>query len=200
MARKTKAENYYATTLTAIQSWCKSVVDSQAVGHTLAVRALTHASQHGDVSLMQALVDGLRDRGDGKKHVYVTGLTRWMREYSPVKIKPNGNWGLKREDEEGYRPFDIENATKNPFWSLVPEGKTDLTLAQVIKLVTQTPLTRLENAHEEGKFKGTEAEFAKLKVAIKAAAKAFENTMGADGVIKVNADLAVDTDLKVANG
>ena len=169
-----------------------SITASQDLLHNAAIQCLMHAEKHGDVTLMGSLIEGVRTVNGAKAHAYLSGLTAWVRDYSPIYSKGKGNYGQRDKGDPLYKPYDLEKAAVNPFWAheAMPVGKDNFTIADVIKLVTETPEKRLRSAMSKDGFDIPPAQLAKLWKALQASKDAFGRVMGADGEVKVNADLA----------
>ena len=79
---------------------------------TTAVGCMSHALEHGDVrpmdSLLNALNNGYRKRG----------FQVWVQTYSPIRWNGDGKIGLAKPDTKLYRPFNVDEANANPFWTL----------------------------------------------------------------------------------
>jgi len=82
--------------------------------HDNAVQCLIHAEKHGDTSLMvRLLVDSIGDNSGYRQK----GLINWMRKHSPMELKGT-TINLSGIDKNGVRrPFLIEEANANPFWT-----------------------------------------------------------------------------------
>lgn len=84
--------------------------------HLNAVQCMLHCQKHGDTSLMIRL---LTETLGGKNGYRLQGLIGWMRIYSPMeldKLVINLS-GIDPATGE-QRPWRVEEAMANPFWSL----------------------------------------------------------------------------------
>lgn len=143
--------------------------------HDAAIQCLAHIQQHGNVTLMERLVDGLSERS-----VNVRGLRFWAGTFAPVTER-GGKWGLLKTDSDMYtkymernleafgdgelgigdRMFWLDKASETPFWKL-DEVKKD-NGRNIARLTTATFLgqiigleKRLDKAIEKGTFAGDE--------------------------------------------
>jgi hypothetical protein len=180
---KSKKPSAASTLFGKIDQWHKSVLSTQTEGHLLAVECLKHAAEHGDVTVLERLVNGLRNRGDGKAHVYVTGLTAWIRTFSPIMVKKDGNWGLRSKDSPDYKAFDVVSAEKTPFWTLGPVGIDKLLDAAGVRTSLANELKKVERSLAgEGKTWDEQSPFnaAQVAAALKTAIYAFDAALKAN--------------------
>jgi hypothetical protein len=85
--------------------------------HNTAVQCMLHARRqpegHGDVTLMQRLVESLG------KSTRRKGLLVWMEMFSPIRVNGDGKWGLQDPTRaKNYVEFNVGVAAANPFWTL----------------------------------------------------------------------------------
>jgi hypothetical protein len=84
----------------------------QARIHEVACMCLAHAEQHGDATLAQALYNELPN---GQRR---EAVLEWIHLYSPVRIRQKGEKvGILKDTNKDYRPFDMEGAEANPYWT-----------------------------------------------------------------------------------
>ena len=100
------------------------------------LQAMAHAQKHGDVTRMVQL----RTHGFGNTERKDAAMM-WVAMFSPIVIKVEKGsikGRLKKKEEEGYRPFDLEGASERPFWtfeSLKENVKTELSIAALLKML-----------------------------------------------------------------
>jgi len=148
---------------------------------SLALQCIMHAKEHGDTGYAGKMIAAFRDRGDGKAHPYLTGLTRWLRTYTPIRPKQGakGVYRLMKADEEGFIPFNVEGAAETPFYMLNGGGNDALAgFADVVKLGL-SPAARFKKMRDENKLaEMNPATIARLERAFGASHKAFQTALG----------------------
>lgn len=94
----------------------KNLVGLDQQVHNNAVQCLLHAQQHGDTSLMRRLLVEVIDAKTGYRR---QGLIVWMRTYTPMELTQD-NINLSGLDPVtgNLRPWRVQEALENPFWSL----------------------------------------------------------------------------------
>ena len=132
-------------------------VKGDTLTHEAAVQALGHAArlddkgvQIGDITLFERLLNGLG------KSVRVQGLKVWAQTYSPVAWNGDGKIGLLKAKDKRYKPFDMEAALANPFWTLAEADETTrkpLTIEAMLKVIHGMG-KRLDKAVNENQFEG----------------------------------------------
>lgn len=114
-----------------INAVCKASHDNGAAIHSVAVEALTHASEHGDAMPLDRLIKGLH------KSARPVALKAWIETYSPVRWNGDGKVGLLKEGAKQYTPFAIEAADLDPYWEQKEVVPKPLTLATLKAMAAQ---------------------------------------------------------------
>jgi hypothetical protein len=140
------------------------------------VQGYLHARDHGDVSLLKTFVDLLSPTGQ-KAHPYVTGITTWIRTFTPVMVKANGNWGLRKEGSENYKPFD-DTGIEIHFLSLQAAGSNKLIGIAEVLAMTKAPLRSFKKAVEEGRVQMSADDVARTMSALQAMSDLYPKMMG----------------------
>lgn len=126
---------------------------SNALGldiHAVAVECLQHALDHGDPRKMDRLAKGLH------ASCRPIALMEWTKKFSPIMWNGDGDVGIIKADAKTFKPFDIEGANAEPYWTPAEIVKKPLTLEQLKKMVLQME-TKVSNA-EQGKAEIAEGE------------------------------------------
>lgn len=113
----------------------------------IALQCLAHAKAHGDVTLMDALIDEL------PKGYFNNGFRQWMNNNSPIRIDPKtGKIRQMKPGEPGFKPYNVEAAAETP----MVKRETGANAAErlfgldtAIKLITGLP-KRVETAEKNG--------------------------------------------------
>lgn len=82
--------------------------------HQAAVSALWHAREYGDPGFFERLCEAM------PKGSRVEGLKFWAKAHSPLTVKENGRWGIKKASPEAWK---IQAAIAKPFWDFSKEKK-----------------------------------------------------------------------------
>ena len=93
--------------------------------HNVAVQILGHVSVCGDLTLMCRLLGNVTtsngavfEKGVASRRL---ALLEWLNEYSPIRVSGDNVIGMLKKTAKDYRPFDLEAAAANPFWTLSGE-------------------------------------------------------------------------------
>lgn len=112
--------------------------------HSCAVACLIHARDHGDVTLLSKLVAAMPRSGRREALIF------WARYYGILRFeKKSEAFKIDKKRKEAGEGFDVEGATKTPFYDLTPEKNPapfdlDRTISSFAK--------RLKKAKAEGKL------------------------------------------------
>lgn len=118
--------------------------------HELAVHVLSHAAEHGDVTLAGRLVEGFTTR------VVRDALIAWFKSYSPIIINTTTFQATQaKANMASFKPYDVAGAKANPYYL---DSAKDVTAKLVgpsdILGVLYSKLNQLETANKEGRFVG----------------------------------------------
>lgn len=82
--------------------------------HETAVLIIEHSLAHGDCSTAQGLINAM------PQSARKLALLTWFTSYTPIVVKDDPKWQSKMHKPESkmYKPFDIEGAKANPWFSL----------------------------------------------------------------------------------
>lgn len=130
-----------------IQTISRSYAKVNTLVHTTAVGILVHAQQHGDCTAALRLVQAM------PKSARRGLLINWFAKYSPIGMNVNkGKVGFHKEGAKLYRPFDIEAATANPWFSGEEADKEDLpdTTLEVVNKGIFALANRFQKLLDEG--------------------------------------------------
>lgn len=97
--------------------------------HGVAVECLQHAEQHGDPRKLDRLVKGLH------ASCRPVALMEWAKKFSPVTWNGDGDVGIIKADAKTYKPFDIEGANAEPYWTPAEVIAKPLTLEALKKMI-----------------------------------------------------------------
>lgn len=120
--------------------------------HIAAIQCMLHAQEHGDVTLIDRLVNSL-----GKSHRKL-GLMIWVTGFSPIAWNGDGKVGLLKEGvNKTFVPFNIEGADETPFWAYEPSNEAikagPVTLEKLMAVINQMS-KRIDKAELEGRIEG----------------------------------------------
>lgn len=118
--------------------------------HGVAVECLQHALDHGDPRKMDRLAKGLH------ASCRPIALMEWAKKFSPIMWNGDGDVGIIKADAKTFKPFDIDGANAEPYWTPVEIVKKPLTLDQLKKMIA-TMESKVSNA-EQGKAEIAEGE------------------------------------------
>jgi hypothetical protein len=91
--------------------------------HETALLILRHAEEYQDASSASQLVQALP--ATFRRSL----LIAWFGEFSPISITPGTfRVRMRKPQERRYRPFDLDRATRTPFFRLEIRGKGKLIL------------------------------------------------------------------------
>jgi hypothetical protein len=92
-----------------------------ALVQTTALAILAHAQEHGDCTPALRLVQAM------PKSARRGLLINWFAKYSPIGMNVNkGKVGFHKEGSKLYRPFNVKEATANPWYEGEEANKEDL--------------------------------------------------------------------------
>jgi hypothetical protein len=95
--------------------------------HNVAVECLEHAATHGDFTLLAQLIGDCKTAGGvtfGKGvRSRRLALIEWTTKFSPLRINGDGVMGKLPDTSKTFTPFDVDAATKTPFYDLAGEAK-----------------------------------------------------------------------------
>ena len=85
--------------------------------HETAMLIITHASEHGDCSTAQGLVNAM------PQSARKAALLAWFAKYTPIVVKDNDKWQAKmhKPDSKLFVAWDIEGASANPWYTIAEE-------------------------------------------------------------------------------
>lgn len=115
----------------------------------VALECLAHAAEHGDATLMDALVKAL-PRGQR-----VEALVLWVEAHSPIRWTKDEDGeragvGMLKQSNKKYVAFDLEAAEATPYYSFTKENeKKPLTLEALLKLIKNVE-KRIDKAEDDG--------------------------------------------------
>ncbi len=119
--------------------------------HIAAIQCMLHAQKHGDVTLMDSLVNSL-----GKSHRKL-GLMIWVTGFSPIAWNGDGKVGLLKAETKKFVAFDIEGADETPFWMYEPSNEATkqgpLSL-EALQAIINRMAKRIDKAELEGRIEG----------------------------------------------
>lgn len=119
---------------------------SQTLGadiHSVALACMIHAKDHGDARKLDRLVKGLHGASAP------AALIAWAKEYSPITWNGDGEVKIIPSTSKLFKPFNIDGADQNPYWSKIDVKKSALTLEKLMKLVAGMA-GKVTKAEEEG--------------------------------------------------
>lgn len=95
--------------------------------HRVAIDALAHAAEHGDIDLIARILGDVKTKG-GKtfgKGIRSRRLAviEWLSAFSPIRVSGDGVIGMLKPDAKTYVPFNLEGAEKLPFFDMPNEVK-----------------------------------------------------------------------------
>jgi len=100
-----------------------AVIRSQNTGakklHAVLVACLNHANDHGDSGPLARLINGLKNTGNRQQ-----GMLAWVELYTPLNRAKTENGDVKfslPKNEDKRRPWLIDDAEANPFWTATKE-------------------------------------------------------------------------------
>lgn len=83
--------------------------------HETAVQTIMHAQQHGDVTLVQSLLNAMPKSGRAE------ALAHWVREFTPLTVLGKaGNFSVKLS-KKSVREYKIDDAEATPFYELTAD-------------------------------------------------------------------------------
>lgn len=140
---------------TAIRATIATIVTTagalQTLIHETAIECLQHAQEHGDVTIIDALVKAL------PKGQRVESLIEWVQDYSPVRWNGAKEVGLLKKEAKAFTPFDIETAMTDPYYSHTAEQRSKQKLSlEALQNIVAGLSTRIEKAVENGTIKDGE--------------------------------------------
>lgn len=118
--------------------------------HGVAVECLQHAEQHGDPRKLDRLVKGLH------ASCRPVALMEWAKKFSPITWNGDGDVGIIKADAKTFKPFDIDGANAEPYWTPAEVIKKPLTLEALKAMIAQMD-KKVTNA-EAGKAEVAEGE------------------------------------------
>lgn len=112
--------------------------------HRAACSCLSHAEQHGDVTLATALVDAMPKSGRRK------ALIHWFVTNGKLAFKKGDVFSLDKGKSKSWK---LEEACETPFWDLIPEPdiKT-LTIEGLVAMVKNKIAKAQENEKVDDGF------------------------------------------------
>lgn len=143
--------------------------------HNTGIQCLLHAQAHGDITLVDRLSKALAAANAPE------AFKAWVKEYSPITWNGDGEVKLIPSTNKMFKPFDVDGANANPYWSKIEVKKTPLTYAALLKLL-QGLEKKVTKAQEDGNIAEGEDVTAMLALAkraqevAKGAPKAADNT------------------------
>ena len=94
--------------------------------HNLAVECLEHAATHGDFTLLAQLIGDCKTAGGvtfGKGiRSRRLALIEWTAKFSPLRINGDGVMGKLPDTAKTFTAFDVDAATKTPFYDMGAEA------------------------------------------------------------------------------
>lgn len=115
--------------------------------HLLAIEAMEHAKEHGDVRPMDVLINAMTEG-----RLRAEGMRFWVMEFSPIRWNGDGKIGLAKPESKLFKPFNIDNAVANPFWTL--EGAKERTVKELspaaLKAIIDRYLKTVNEADKDG--------------------------------------------------
>lgn len=103
----------------AIDNWASKGKKWAAEGHQLAMSALTLMSKHDDIGPMNRLLLSM------PKGTKVKSMKEWMLAFAKVKQNDGQDAATKPLVFNKEGEYDIENASKNPWFNFSPETAAD---------------------------------------------------------------------------
>jgi hypothetical protein len=100
--------------------------DANAFIHETALLILRHAEKYQDASAARQLVEALP--ATFRRNL----LIAWFGEFSPISIKSETmRLRMRKPEERRYRPFDLGQAARIPFFRLEIRGKGKLIIPEI---------------------------------------------------------------------
>lgn len=72
--------------------------------HTCLCQCVAHSEAHGDVSLVEMLMDATPQ---GR---WNNGVKQWLTRNSPIRVRPDGTMHQLKKGDDGFRPYNLEAA------------------------------------------------------------------------------------------
>lgn len=95
--------------------WKKEYQEHSAKGHVILIECLEHAALSRDVSVFDHALQCV-------PHKHGPVLTKWLMEFSPIVPKDSTSFRIKKGTKEvAEKPFNVEGAKANPYYSFMPE-------------------------------------------------------------------------------
>lgn len=115
----------------AINGVIKSATNAQVKIHEVAVSALAHAEEHGDVTLIAKLVYGL------PKGTRANLVSKWARAFAPIKFSDR-DMNAKMDKSATAIAFDVDGSEATPFWEMKSEVKpAEITLQAIVDYLSK---------------------------------------------------------------
>lgn len=124
--------------------------------HSVAVRCLSHAKEHGDTRPLAQLTEAVT--GGGYR---VKGLMVWTGTFSPIRKKNTDDgsisFGIMKPGSKSFTDWNIESADANPFWTLAAADEKPKPLSfEVLMELIQRQIKKADSVDENGEIHNDE--------------------------------------------
>ena len=99
-----------------IEAWRKATKTSKELAREIADYALSHAFEHGNITLLNKFLVALETTG--KNYVRKSAYLLWLKAYAPVKMEQNI---LVVDEKKEYDLELLKKALAKPFYDFAPE-------------------------------------------------------------------------------
>lgn len=126
----------------ACTSLASAGVKANDTAHTLGLFAISHALETGDIRPMDQVYLAMQ-----QGRLRAEGFRFWVEQYSPIQWDKGGKIKLTKPTAKSFRPYDVEMATDNPFWTL--DGANERPIKELSLTILQAMLAKaLKKADE----------------------------------------------------